>query len=142
MDSPESERLLGNVQGSLDGLKDAVERVLDNQESARREAIAHAATDESSFSLIREGLGGLRDRITRLESMADTVESHGDAILTMESRLNAADQAKSLLEREQAVNRRWQKGFVGVAGAVGGGIASKNWAALWKAVTTLFHSAM
>lgn len=136
-DHSDTERSIGELKGELRIITGLVNRVLDGQNDASVQLRAHAEQDRHDFSEIKDALGLHRDRIARMEVIADTVESHGDAILTMERRLTdqeiatkARDAADSAVRQN---NKRWMAA-AGAAGSVAGvgvhGLGPKLWAGL------------
>ncbi len=154
MEASQTALMLGEVQGALSALSKNMDRVLDNQETARVEVIAvadklqtkldqHSATDTDAFAAMKthigEGLGGLRDRIAQLEILPDRVESHGDAIATIEQRLTDADQVRKLLDMAHTTNQRWQKSIIGAAATLAGMVGATHGVTVFKWILTLIH---
>jgi hypothetical protein len=138
-----SQRILGNLEASLanvlEGQKEARVAVAKSGERFHGELEMQKRTTDQTFDVIRSGLGELRDRIVKVEIISDTVESHGDAITSIERRLEARDRAdKSALDILRN-NRRWQKALIGFAGLAAGGAAASG-PKFFKWLLTLFHN--
>jgi DNA repair ATPase RecN len=142
MESADSARILGKLESMTQTTADSVERILDGQDTARRELLDlaqrlngkldhHAESDEKNFTMIRDGQGGLRDRIARLEPIADAVDVHGEALLDIERRINET-------EAVRRNNKAWQHGIVGLAGATIGGAGTFGGPKFWKWIVSLF----
>lgn len=148
MQSPDADRIIGQLQGSLEGLQATMNRVLDSQENGRREVAeqihSHAVEDKANFGIVIDRVGTLHDRIARLEVMADTVESHGDAILTLEQKQSDTEKLtaiKAAQEKAQHENNLWWgRGIIGAATAVGAASATAGTAfgpKIWKAFVAM-----
>ena len=134
-------RIIGKLEGVAEGMQLLLGRVLDGQTAARLQLDAHVAEDRTYQERFAEGLGGLRDRVVRLEMGADETEGHGSAILNLEQRMSAreaiekahADTAAAV----RATNLRWASAAAGV-GAVAGSAGSSIWPKFWGLITGLF----
>ena len=82
---------------------------------------AHADSDVREFKAIRDeignGLGGLRDRVVRIESVSDTVDSLTDTAMDHEHRLGTVE-----TERKTAIN--WAQWLITTLIALGTAIAT------------------
>ncbi len=143
-------RTLGRVENACEALKEGLNRVLDDQQIARREVLEatsalnqkldrHAVADDQSFTLIRDGIGGLRDRIARLEPIVDTIDNHGATLLEIEQRLSTSEEERRTHEELMKNNRRWQKGLIGAAGVAAGASGTASVPHFWKWLSSLFH---
>ena len=134
-------RIIGKLEGVAEGMQLLLGRVLDGQTAARLQLDAHVAEDRTYQERFAEGLGGLRDRVVRLEMGVDETEGHGSAILNLEQRMSAreaiekahADTAAAV----RATNLRWASAAAGV-GAVAGSAGSSIWPKFWGLITGLF----
>lgn len=136
------ERILGRLEGVSEVLGKSLDRVLDNQEDASSKFDQHVVEDRQNFdegrrhfSDIAEGLGILRDRIVKVESMADAVDSHSDAILTIEKRLEDQALERAAARATHQNNVKWMSaaGGIGIAiGTAGNTFLPKVWAAFIK----------
>jgi len=122
---PEADRTLGMVVQGIADLQKTMERVLDGQEESRRAADKHSESDLQNFQVIREGIGGLRDRIARLEAISDTVESHGDALNDIEQRLANQEDNQKVALAVRANNRQLVKWMIGISAAAAGDAAGQ-----------------
>jgi hypothetical protein len=116
---------LGRVEAAIEAIKSNVDRVLQNQ-------IEHSASDERFFASFRSSLGEMRDRITRVELVADAVESHGEAILGLERRITDLDQHNQTTAAIEEANRRWTAAIIASGGAVVGAASLPIGKGIWK----------
>ena len=134
-------RIIGKLEGVAESLQVSLGQVRAGQEAARLAMAVHAAEDRTYQERFAEGLGGLRDRVVRLEMGADETEGHGSAILNLEQRMSAreaiekahADTAAAV----RATNLRWASAAAGV-GAVAGSAGSAIWPKIWASIAGLF----
>ena len=134
-------RIIGKLEGIAEGLQSSLERVLDGQTAARIQLDHHVAEDRTYQERFAEGLGGLRDRVVRLEMGADETEGHGSAILNLEQRMSAREAVERAHSETaaavRATNLRWASAAAGV-GAVAGSAGSSIWPKIWASIAGLF----
>lgn len=143
--SPESNdsesRIIGRLEGGFDALQNSLAELKDGQTAARLQLDAHAAEDRTYQERFAEGLGGLRDRVVRLEMGADASDGHGAAILDLEQRLTGLEALdKSRAESAAAVkanNLRWIAAGTAV-GAAAGSAGTSVWPKVWGAFAGWF----
>lgn len=127
-------RIIGRLEGGFDALQTALGELKDGQTAARLQLDAHAAEDRTYQERFAEGLGGLRDRVVRLEMGADASEGHGAAILDLEQRVSAREAVdKGRAETAAAVkanNLRWIAAGTAV-GAAAGSAGTSVWPKVW-----------
>ena len=134
-------RIIGKLEGVAEGMQLLLGRVLDGQTAARLQLDAHVAEDRTYQERFAEGLGGLRDRVVRLEMGVDETEGHGSAILNLEQRMSAREAVERAHSETaaavRATNLRWASAAAGV-GAVAGSAGSSIWPKFWGLITGLF----
>ena len=134
-------RIIGKLEGVAEGMQLLLGRVLDGQTAARLQLDAHVAEDRTYQERFAEGLGGLRDRVVRLEMGADETEGHGSAILNLEQRMSAREAVERAHSETaaavRATNLRWASAAAGV-GAVAGSAGSSVWPKIWGLITGIF----
>lgn len=137
---PSSEsRIIGKLEGVAESLQASLGRVIDGQLRAELKLDAHAEEDRRVQQSFADGLGGLRDRIARVEVVADTVEGNGAAILNLEQRMSAREaEAKTALAVRDN-NRKWMA-VAATAGAAAGSAGSSVWPKVWSAIAGVFKS--
>lgn len=139
---PSSEsRIIGKLEGVAESLQASLGRVIDGQLRAELKLDAHAEEDRRVQSGLAEGLGGLRDRVVRLEMGADETEGNGAAILNLEQRMAARESSdKTRAETAAAVranNAKWA-GAAAVIGAAAGSAGTSIWPKVWNTVASVF----
>ena len=134
-------RIIGKLEGVAEGMQLLLGRVLDGQTAARLQLDAHVAEDRTYQERFAEGLGGLRDRVVRLEMGADETEGHGSAILNLEQRMSAREAVERAHSETaaavRATNLRWASAAAGV-GAVAGSAGSSVLPKIWGLITGIF----
>lgn len=148
MDS-DAQRTLGRLESAAGTSAELIKRVLDNQEEARRELLnaairfetkleQHNIADAQAFTLLRDGIGGLRDRIARFEPIVDSVEVHGEAIARIETNLSDMGDRIDISDAIRKNNRAWQQGIIGLTGVAAGGAGAISGPRFWKWLLSLF----
>jgi hypothetical protein len=87
------ERSLGRVEAALQGLKQWGE--------------THQGTDDRGFAEIRQSFAQQDRRLAALEGLADTVESQGQALAEVESRVTQSEKRETVRSTKYDRDRAW-----------------------------------
>lgn len=93
---------LAEIQRSLGRVEEAVAGIASW-------TAAHRIEDTREFGDIRQSFTSQDKRLAALEGLADTVESHGDALVNIETRLSASEQSAKVEIATRARDRMWLK---------------------------------
>jgi hypothetical protein len=141
MEPDDVTRIIGRLEALTESQAVGLREIIQNQALAAAKAEHHEKDDVGRFGHVAEALGDFRDRMARFELIADTVDSHGDAITSIERRLDVRDQddvvkTKVAIEVKRA-NQVWQRGMVAGATMVGAAAGSAGTSAgpkIWKVI--------